>query len=258
MATIPRVNGELQAADGVTLKYSVFGDRGPWVVMVHAHMSSAYLNWIRPGIPQKLAGRYRVVVFDCRNHGISGHPEPGGRGIARDVVEVMDHLGIERAHLHGYCMGGLIVITLIGAIPHRILTASFGGAGVTELPQGAAPPACSWSEALVRPSGCVRAVELPAIRSPVLGIVGEADEPEEKVGRMRREVAGFRSVVLPGCDHLDTYRHPLYAPTLADFIDAHGAPAPGEAAPRAPGGAARHHDGPGIMALAATNRDEGR
>lgn len=214
---IARVNGELRAADGMTLKYSVFGERGSWVLLVHGHMSSAYLNWIRTGIPQRLAGRHRVVVFDCRNHGISSHPEPGGRGIARDVIDVMDHLGIARAHLHGFCMGGAIVLTLLEAAPERIISASAGGTGIPEADSAIAHP-CSISEALVRPSGCVQIVDLCAVKIPVLALIGAADSPQAKVARMERELPRFRSVVVPDADHLDTYRHPLYESMLAEFL----------------------------------------
>lgn len=222
---IPRVNGEMKAVDGVILKYSIFGDQGSWVVMVHSHMSSAYLNWIRPGIPQKLAERHRVVVFDCRNHGISSHPEPGGKGIPRDVVDLMDHLSIAQAHLHGYCMGGGIVITLLGAIPERIVTASVGGTGVSRTSSHPGMHSCSISEALVHPSGCVQAVDLFAVDVPVLAIVGSDDSPETRVGRMERELARFRSVIVPDCDHLDTYRHPQYVAAISDFIEAFDDPA---------------------------------
>ena len=44
----------------------------------------------------------------------------------------MDHLKIERAHIHGYSMGGGIVGQLLGMIPDRFITAGFGGSGMTE------------------------------------------------------------------------------------------------------------------------------
>jgi hypothetical protein len=36
----------------------------------------------------------------------------------------MDHLKIERAHIHGYSMGGGIVGSLLGMIPNRFITAA--------------------------------------------------------------------------------------------------------------------------------------
>jgi pimeloyl-ACP methyl ester carboxylesterase len=55
----------------------------------------------------------------------------------------MNHLNIERAHIHGYSMGGMITSRLLGFIPERIITATFGGSGVMEFDdaQIAATPA---------------------------------------------------------------------------------------------------------------------
>ncbi|MFY9557576.1 MAG: alpha/beta hydrolase, partial [Blastocatellia bacterium] len=51
---------------------------------------------------------------------------------AQDVVELMDHLKIKRAHIHGYSMGGGITAQLLTMIPDRMITASFGGSGIPE------------------------------------------------------------------------------------------------------------------------------
>jgi len=44
----------------------------------------------------------------------------------------MDHIGIERAHLHGYSMGGSITARILASHSHRLITASFGGSGIRE------------------------------------------------------------------------------------------------------------------------------
>ena len=44
----------------------------------------------------------------------------------------MDHLKIQKAHIHGYSMGGGITGQLLGMIPDRFITAGFGGSGLTE------------------------------------------------------------------------------------------------------------------------------
>ena len=44
----------------------------------------------------------------------------------------MDHLKIEKAHLHGYSMGGSITGRLLASHPERLLTASFGGSGIRD------------------------------------------------------------------------------------------------------------------------------
>lgn len=46
-----------------------------------------------------------------------------------DVVRLMDHLGIERAHVVGYSLGGITVLKLAAAHPERLITACPLGAG---------------------------------------------------------------------------------------------------------------------------------
>ena len=79
----------------------------PTIVLLHALGCTAYLSWV--ATLGELSKTHRVVTFDQRWH---------GRGIrsdrfrftdcADDVVGVMDALGIERAVIAGYSMGGAI------------------------------------------------------------------------------------------------------------------------------------------------------
>ncbi len=57
---------------------------------------------------------------------------PNGPGRAEDVIELMDHLKIQKAHIHGYSMGGGIAGQLLASNPERFITAAFGGSGVQE------------------------------------------------------------------------------------------------------------------------------
>lgn len=132
MADDGREHDWFTASDGVKLHYVRLGDAGSWVVLIHGYTGSAEGNWFANGIAQALAERHRVVAIDCRNHGKSDKPEPGGPGRAEDVVELVNHLGIERAHVHGYSMGGMLTGRLLTLIPERIITAGFGGSGVRE------------------------------------------------------------------------------------------------------------------------------
>jgi pimeloyl-ACP methyl ester carboxylesterase len=133
MADDGRQHGELTTTDDVKIHYVTIGDAGSWVVLIHGYTGSAEGNWFANGIAQALGERHRVVAIDCRNHGRSDKPVKGGPGRAEDVVELMDHLGIERAHVHGYSMGGLLTARLLGLIPERMISATFGGSGVAEV-----------------------------------------------------------------------------------------------------------------------------
>src|SRR5262249_22419155 len=117
-----------KTSDGVKIHFMVKG-KGTPVILIHGYTGSAEGNWFSNGIADALAVNHMVIAIDCRNHGLSDKPQPMGPGKAEDVVELMDHLKIQKAHLHGYSMGGGIVGRLMGMIPDRIITAGFGGFG---------------------------------------------------------------------------------------------------------------------------------
>jgi pimeloyl-ACP methyl ester carboxylesterase len=117
--------------DGVKIHYVTIG-KGTPVILIHGYTGSAEGNWFRNGIAEALAKNHRVIALDCRNHGKSDKPQPGGPGRAEDVVELMDHLKIAKAHFHGYSMGGGIVGRLMAMVPERFLSAGFGGSGIQE------------------------------------------------------------------------------------------------------------------------------
>ncbi len=117
--------------DGVKIHYMVLGKGSP-VILIHGYTGSAEGNWFRNGIAEALGRNHKVVALDCRNHGKSDKPQPGGPGKAEEVIELMDHLKIAKAHFHGYSMGGGIVGRLMSLAPERFISAGFGGSGVTE------------------------------------------------------------------------------------------------------------------------------
>jgi len=72
-----------------------------------------------------------VIAFDARGHGKSGkphEPEAYGAEIAWDIVRLLDHLDIAKAHIVGYSMGAHIVALLLTLAPERFLSATLGGA----------------------------------------------------------------------------------------------------------------------------------
>src|SRR5215475_7909509 len=121
-----------KTSDGVKIHFMVKGKGSP-VILIHGYTGSAEGNWFSNGIADALAVNHMVIAIDCRNHGLSDKPQPMGPGKAEDVVELMDHLKIQKAHLHEYSMGGRIVEQLMAMIPDRIITAGFGGSGVQEV-----------------------------------------------------------------------------------------------------------------------------
>lgn len=144
-------------SDGVRIHYLTMGTGGSWVVLLHGYTDSARRMWFSTGIAPALADRHRVVAIDHRNHGQSDRLEPGGQGRAEDVVELMDLLGIERAHIHGYSMGGAITGTLLRMIPGRFITAGFGGSGIRETDPALAEIAASFDNSGPAPEGAAAA-----------------------------------------------------------------------------------------------------
>lgn len=118
-------------SDGVQIRYVVRGS-GPPVVLVHGFMVNTEINWVGPGIVDSLAHHYTVVALDLRGHGASDKPHEAaayGTAFVDDVVRVLDHLEIERAHVVGYSMGALIALNLLVAHPERVVSAVLGGFG---------------------------------------------------------------------------------------------------------------------------------
>src|SRR5262245_28676402 len=119
-------------SDGVKIHYLTGGSSGSWVVLIHGYSDNAERMWFRTGIAPSLAKSHRVVALDNRNHGKSDRVQEGGTGKAEDIVALMDWLGIDKAHIHGYSMGGGLTAQLLSMIPERFITAGFGGSGIQE------------------------------------------------------------------------------------------------------------------------------
>jgi len=118
-------------SNGVKIRYIVEG-RGEPVVLIHGFTASIETNWRLPGIIRMLAADHQVIALDCRGHGKSGKPHEAkqyGPEMAEDVVRLMDHLHIAKAHIVGYSMGANLTVELLVRHPDRILTATLGGAG---------------------------------------------------------------------------------------------------------------------------------
>lgn len=126
-----RVQGRFFDADGVRIHYTDEGSGEP-VVLVHGYAVNADLNWRRPGIVRALAKNYRVIALDNRGHGLSDKPHDSkqyGLEMVNDVVRLLDHLKIDKAHVVGYSMGGFITLKLVTMYPGRLLSAAPCAAG---------------------------------------------------------------------------------------------------------------------------------
>lgn len=116
---------------GVRIHYTDEG-RGEPVILVHGFANPANFQWRRTGRIEALSKEYRVIALDNRGHGRSGKPhdpEQYSIQMAEDLVRLMDHLDIEKAHIVGYSMGGFITLKMVTSHPDRVLSAAACGAG---------------------------------------------------------------------------------------------------------------------------------
>jgi pimeloyl-ACP methyl ester carboxylesterase len=114
---------------GVRIRYLDSGAGAP-VVLVHGFTANIERAWIETGMVDNLARDYRVIALDLRGHGRSGKPHAPAAydELASDVLRLMDHLGVARAHAVGYSLGGIILAKLLTTHPERFTSAVLGGA----------------------------------------------------------------------------------------------------------------------------------
>ena len=85
------------------------GGDGPVVLLLHGWMFSADLNWWRAYGPLERAG-YRVLALDHRGHGrgLRTHAPFRLTDCADDAAALLRHLGVRRALVAGYSLGGAV------------------------------------------------------------------------------------------------------------------------------------------------------
>lgn len=116
-----------QARNGdVTLEYEVFGDANAPAILLINGLGSQMTRWPEPFCARLTARGYRAVRFDNRDTGLSTWFKPGDayrlEDMAADAVAVLDAVGVDKAHLAGVSMGGMIGQTVAADYPGRTLS----------------------------------------------------------------------------------------------------------------------------------------
>ena len=117
-------------AHGVPIRYIEQG-QGPAIILLHGGFRYAD-RWIDYGFFGGLFEGYRLIAMDQRGHGKSGKPrDPSAYGLemVRDVVRLLDHLRIDKAHLIGHSMGAEIALKTVSLFPQRFHSAVLAGSG---------------------------------------------------------------------------------------------------------------------------------
>lgn len=129
-------------SDGVRLHYELAGpDDGRPIAVVHGYCSDYQLNWVGSRWQQVLADAgFLILGLDCRGHGHSEKPhdpQAYDRGqMARDVLNLLDHLDIADADFLGYSMGARIGLQVCLQHGDRIGRAVLGGMGMWGVSSG--------------------------------------------------------------------------------------------------------------------------
>jgi pimeloyl-ACP methyl ester carboxylesterase len=125
IATIAQADEGVFDSKGVKIRYVTEGE-GEAIVLIHGWMSDVTM-WGPKLSP--LPG-FKIIALDCRGHGKSDKPHDPrkyGGEMAADVVRLLDHLKIEKAHLVGYSMGAFIAGKVASTQPKRVLSLVYGG-----------------------------------------------------------------------------------------------------------------------------------
>jgi pimeloyl-ACP methyl ester carboxylesterase len=110
--------------NGLRIYYEVHGAGAP-LVLLHGGYMTIDLNWSKP-IPQ-LAKSRRVIALEMQGHGRTADSErPFSYGaLADDVAAVLKHLGIAKADVLGYSLGGTVALETAIRHPALVQTVIF-------------------------------------------------------------------------------------------------------------------------------------
>jgi len=134
-------DGEFQTSDGVTIAFTHHPrprPDAPRLALIH---SLALDRSVWDGVVAVMRADTEVLTYDCRGHGRSGRLATAfNTGLfARDLAELLDHVGWPSAAVGGCSMGGCVAMAFAGAAPERVsglglidTTSWYGAAAATE------------------------------------------------------------------------------------------------------------------------------
>jgi pimeloyl-ACP methyl ester carboxylesterase len=233
--------GAYAPINGLDLYYEVHGD-GPPLVLLHGGLMTIDLSFGR--LVPVLARQHRVIGVELQGHGHTGDIDRPMRleTLADDVAALLDHVGIDRADVFGFSLGGLVALTMglehpervgklvIASVDHRPSHDEFEKPDdpdvMKRMPTEADFQAMRETYARVAPnpddfeavaektSSMVHSLtgwsddELRTIRAPTLVLVGDTDfTPLANAVAMFEVLRDAQLAVLPGTTHMGVTRH---------------------------------------------------
>ena len=101
---------------------------GEPVVLVHG-FSQTHEAWFETPLYEDLVRDHKVIAVDLRGHGRSSKPHDPmsyGPNLQADLISLLDHLKIDKAHFVGFSLGASVVGDLLLLTPDRVQTATMG------------------------------------------------------------------------------------------------------------------------------------
>lgn len=198
------------SSDGVRLRFVDEAKGVDPVILLHDQGTSIEPQWVETGIMRELVRQdiFRVVALDLRGHGRSDKAaEALGPENARDVLRLMDHLGISRAHVVGYGLGANIAAYLAAVHPERLVTITLAGGA-----HARGGPFAVTDEQMTR---------TPV---PALGLIGSRDPAVGDLLSLRRVMPRLvRMISLDGETHASAPRNPEFVGAILYFLRYHPA-----------------------------------
>jgi pimeloyl-ACP methyl ester carboxylesterase len=232
--------------DGLRLYYEQHGD-GPPLVLLHGGLTTIELSF--GAVIPTLAEHHRVIAIELQGHGRTADIERpmSFQHFAADVVGLLDQLGIERADVFGFSLGGLTTYQLLVDHPNRIRKAVVASADHRndrggEIKSGRLPTEADFlamreAYAAVAPDPthfeafADKAVtlvhdfegwtdeQLRGIEVPVLIMIADSDFILVPNAAEAAELLPHGELaVLPGTTHMDMTRSELVAPLVESFL----------------------------------------
>jgi pimeloyl-ACP methyl ester carboxylesterase len=221
-------------SNGTKIAYFTQGEKGEPVVLIHGWLSSAGINWWLPGTSAAIAKDHQVIAMDVRGHGHSDKPQKEdayGPDLVEDVVRLMDHLKIKKAHVVGYSMGGIIAANFTAKHPDRVLTCTLSGMGW--LKEGDIAQAAFAQIGKNDPNATALAIcgrslaklaltekEIKAIQVPVTVIVGSKDDLIKGlyVEPLKKVRADWPVVEVKDGDHISCILKPQFKDEITAWL----------------------------------------
>lgn len=243
--------------DGFDLAFIDEGEGDP-IVLIHGFASTHIVNWVAPGWVKTLTeAGYRVIALDNRGHGQStkSHNPEDYRldKMSADVIALLDHLGIERAHLMGFSMGARITAVIAIRYPERVGSVVLGGLG-----SGMVEGVGEWdiiAEALLAEdpasithargkmfrnfadktgsdrqalAACISRTrelltpeQIASIQSPVLVAVGDRDDIGGDAHSLARLIPNGEGFTIEGRDHMLSVGDKTFKAKVVEFLLKH-------------------------------------